>query len=316
MWIAFLLLTLAGWGAVFFVLSKNARELKCAPRRPVPWNALDAILLFFLYGALPVLCFDVIDDHDLFLWTHEVENVEEVVGEADAETDPEELAAKEDAGKETPPTDEARAHSALRVLASLAGGPGVFILLFVVVIVAPIQEEFLYRLVLQGCIEKYERLLRHPFHVGRFGARGLISITISSAFFAAAHIRNPEETIDVARVFQMIAALSIAFPVVMAASVGWLALRGSTLKDLGVQPKMFTRDVMTGLSTFLLILLPIYGLQLGLSKVFPDLVIDSFTLFPFALVLGFLYFRTHRIVASITLHMALNATSVALMILR
>jgi membrane protease YdiL (CAAX protease family) len=40
---------------------------------------------------------------------------------------------------------------------------------------------------------------------------------------------------------------------------------------------------------------------------------DPFTLFPFALVLGTLYCRAHRIVPAIVLHAALNTTSLVLL---
>jgi len=44
----------------------------------------------------------------------------------------------------------------------------------------------------------------------------------------------------------------------------------------------------------------------------PDVAPDPIPLFFFALALGILYLRTHRISAPITLHVALNGTSLAL----
>jgi membrane protease YdiL (CAAX protease family) len=43
-----------------------------------------------------------------------------------------------------------------------------------------------------------------------------------------------------------------------------------------------------------------------------DVVADPIPIFFLALVLGTLYYRTHRIAASLVLHMAFNATGVAI----
>jgi hypothetical protein len=58
---------------------------------------------------------------------------------------------------------------------------------------------------------------------------------------------------------------------------------------------------------------PLYFMQGTLGTLMPGSPwVDPITLTCFALVLGTLYYRTHRIVPSIVLHMALNATSVAM----
>ena len=62
---------------------------------------------------------------------------------------------------------------------------------------------------------------------------------------------------------------------------------------------------------------PIYGIQVVLLELLPsDFVPDPITLFLFALALGTLYHRTHRVVPAITLHMALNGTTFGLFFLR
>jgi membrane protease YdiL (CAAX protease family) len=65
---------------------------------------------------------------------------------------------------------------------------------------------------------------------------------------------------------------------------------------------------------FLTIAAPLYLLQFAIAMVtIPrGIAPDPFTLFPFALVLGYLYYRTHRIVPSMALHLALNGTSLLL----
>jgi membrane protease YdiL (CAAX protease family) len=73
------------------------------------------------------------------------------------------------------------------------------------------------------------------------------------------------------------------------------------------------RDVGLGLGAALAVVPWVYVLQWGLTAALPESISpDPITLVPFAVVLGLLYYRTHRIVPSIVLHMALNATSLAL----
>jgi len=303
MWIAILLTSLAAWGVLFVVPLRMGCVPKCVPRRPVPWGMIDVFVIFLLHAAIPTFCCDVIHDNGLFLWTAPEPEIVSA-SESDAERDESDSSGSE---------QKARKHPALRVIGALDGGAGLWIVLLVVIAIKPIQEEFLYRLVLQGAIEKYERMLRHPIPLGRFGARGLLSISMTAFYFASVHVRSPEKEFDVALGFQGIAAMFVAMPVVLIVCIAYLALRGAKLKDFGVQPDRILSDVRTGFLTFLLIACPVYGLQGSLDKIFAGPVIDPFTLFPFALVLGFLYFRTHRIVPSIVLHMSLNATSVALL---
>jgi membrane protease YdiL (CAAX protease family) len=66
-----------------------------------------------------------------------------------------------------------------------------------------------------------------------------------------------------------------------------------------------------GVLVFLAISVPVFGLKLGLEKLLRGSpIVDPIALLLFALVVGTLYYRTHRIVPSMAAHMALNATSV------
>ncbi len=77
-------------------------------------------------------------------------------------------------------------------------------------------------------------------------------------------------------------------------------------------PKKFFGDVALGLVAFMAVAAPIYVLQGVLQMHLKEVAADPITLTVFAAVLGFLYFRTHRLVPSILLHMALNGTSLLL----
>jgi hypothetical protein len=96
--------------------------------------------------------------------------------------------------------------------------------------------------------------------------------------------------------------------------VAWLRGRvGATAADLGWTPKTASGDVKLGLATFAAIAAPIYAVQITFQYLLPaNLAPDPAPLFFFALVLGALYYRTHRLLPLIVLHAALNGTSLLL----
>ncbi len=189
--------------------------------------------------------------------------------------------------------------------------------LVVAVLIAPVVEEFLFRLVLQGWLEAMETRVRQYWALGQ-RAEGLLPVLLVSAAFAALHYREaepPAEAEALVREFGCHAMASLAMLV-----YGLVCLRGlsgATLEDLGIQPAKIGEDIRLGLGAFLTVAAPMYGVQIALSLILPALVSrpiapDPITLALFAMVLGALYSRTHRIVPAIALHMALNATSVLL----
>jgi hypothetical protein len=90
---------------------------------------------------------------------------------------------------------------------------------------------------------------------------------------------------------------------------------GATAVDLGWSPQHFWPDVRLGLIAFAGLAAPLYLLQFGLNYLLPSyLAPDPITIFLFTLVLGTLYHRTHRLVPSVTLHMALNGTSMLMLL--
>jgi membrane protease YdiL (CAAX protease family) len=98
--------------------------------------------------------------------------------------------------------------------------------------------------------------------------------------------------------------------------VAWVRLRTrATWADFGIEPRAVGRDFGLGLAAFLAVAPPIYVLQMSLVKWVSPGTADPISLFFFALVLGILYYRTHRIVPAIALHMALNGTSLLFLLL-
>lgn len=189
--------------------------------------------------------------------------------------------------------------------------------LVVAALIAPVVEEFLFRLVLQGWLESLETRFRRYFALGQ-RAEGVVPVLLVSAAFAALHYREaepPEQTEALVRAFGCHAVASLA--TLLFGIMCLRGLSGATLGDLGIRLGMIGSDIRLGLGAFLTVAAPIYGVQIALSLILPALVSrpiapDPITLGLFAIVLGALYSRTHRIVPAITLHMALNGTSVLL----
>lgn len=93
--------------------------------------------------------------------------------------------------------------------------------------------------------------------------------------------------------------------------VRWRA--GATAADLGWVREKFFADVRLGVVAFAALAAPMYAAQYTLWRTLPKGVApDPIVLFFFALALGTLYYRTHRIVPVIVLHMSLNLTSLAM----
>ena len=92
---------------------------------------------------------------------------------------------------------------------------------------------------------------------------------------------------------------------------------GATAADLGWKPQKLGADARLGLAALLAVTPPVLVLQLALmllvKRTGVDYAPDPIPLFFLALVLGYLYRRTHRLAPSLVLHMAFNATSIALL---
>ncbi len=200
-----------------------------------------------------------------------------------------------------------------------------------VIVVAPVVEEFVFRLVLLGWLEKREKSLWKSSGFRRFLRRlrpgsarflhGLIPVLLVSLLFASLHYRaaGPELGPDV--VVHALVSTSMAGMFTLASGAALLRLHAhATPVDFGLITAEFWRDIRLGILTFLTIALPIYVFQLLLQYFLQDVLgaeiaADPFTLVLFALVLGTLYYRTHRIVPSVVLHMCLNMTSLTIALL-
>jgi len=256
------------------------------PRRPAPWRTSDLIVIVLFYVAAQAAI---------------VGAVEVVLGRDALRTPVAHRADKTDM-------------SHILVQLMRGGDPWVLLLCEVsAVIVAPIFEEFFFRVLLQGWLEAMERRGRRRLPtLRRFMPHGFWPILVSAFLFARMHFRAGPPEINMKTFAWILAGDGAAKLLMSAFAVAWLRWHvGATAADFGWAPRKFFGDLRLGLAVFAVVAVPIYGLQIALGQLLPKyLAPDPFALFPLAVVLGALYYRTHRMAPSVAVHAALNATSV------
>ncbi len=281
---------LAVWAVIGARLAEGRPVLPREPRRLVPWQGIDVLVVMLIYATIML-----------------------VLGNLIAAWLGEEMTR-------SPDIYDVKGANAAHSIVRLVQQADLWILLacgFSAVIVAPIAEEFFFRLLLQGWLEALQgRWQRHLPTLRRLlpGAAGPIVLT--SILFGWIHFRVDSPMMHVKFVTSMLAADGVAKLLSVALAIGLVRLRvGATAVDLGWVPEKFFADVRLGLLAFAAVAAPIYAMQYGLAMLLPKYFApDPLVLFPFALVLGILYWRTHRIVPAIVTHMALNLTTLAMLI--
>ena len=274
------------WSVAAWRLWRGRPPIAFERRRQVPWGGLDLLLVFaFFVLASLAMMFTV------------------------------ELLLGPDAGQPAAGADAEKSHAIVQLF---RGGDAWTILLCVVsaVCVAPIVEEFLFRVLLQGWLERFDRQLGPKMpNLRRILPWSVGPILLSSFIFAMVHFRVASQPMN--RKYLLLLMAGNCLVGISTAVFAVLLLRlktGATAADLGFVAKKVPRDVGLGLAVAGGVVLPVFILQAVLTRVLPSWVAaDPLPLFCFAVVLGTLYCRTHRVVASIVLHMSLNATSLAML---
>jgi membrane protease YdiL (CAAX protease family) len=282
---------LVAWAAIIERIAAGKPILPYQPRRRVPWRFMDLLAIFGFFLAASVLVYST---------------------------------ALPTSPTKIPGLDENAAIGKTSVdhpiVQLLAAGNWTAIALCVLsgVVLAPIIEELFFRVLLQGWLETVDGTMRRRVRVLRdIMPRAAMPICVSSLIFAAQHFRReaPQKDVNyltlVFLCYIIVTLLSLAFAVL------WTRWRtGARAVDLGWVPTKLVADIRLGLTTFLAVAAPIYAIQVFLPLLLPkQFAPDPVPLFFFAVALGFLYNRTHRVAPSIVLHMALNATSLAMFFL-
>lgn len=284
----FLLLSawVVSWGVIAGRLVRKQPLVPSVARRPVPWNGADVLLIVFTYlfvaaAMVQVARFFFAVDVPLPVSGRVPDN----------------------------------AHPVLRVLGEgLSSGTAwaVALAALSVVVVAPLFEEFFFRIIVQGWFESVDTRHRAPFV-----PFGLFPILLTSLFFALLHVRIGERDEGLEEGILVLAAHMISSGLVMVFAVAYLrVVRGATVADFGWRKDAFLADLQLGIATACAVLGPLYVIQFVFQRILPEAVApDPFPIFVLSAVLGFLYLRTHRVLPGIVLHACLNALSLAMAIL-
>jgi len=193
----------------------------------------------------------------------------------------------------------------------------VLLALFAAVVAAPISEEYVFRLLLQGWVESACRRLGRAHSASAILSPTAVSIAVSSLVFAAVHLRfaapkRPADTLALLLVARLLVNTGALGLIVVLAGLR----RELRLKILGIVPRRLGYDVLLGLGAWLVVTPPVYCLFWALLPIVPaGIAPDPVPLLLLAIVLGLLYARTRRIVAPIVAHMAFNATTLAMALL-
>jgi membrane protease YdiL (CAAX protease family) len=189
---------------------------------------------------------------------------------------------------------------------------------FSAVVAAPISEEFLFRVMFQGWLESVESHWRPKLKKWlRMAPVGFFPIGVTSFLFALMHYRKESAPVNDLSLYLMLGG-SVAYLLTMAFAIFLLRRQvGATSFDLGWSREHVRGDILRGLAAFTAVAAPVYSIQFAAKYFFlhylhTDVAPDPIPLFFFAISLGVLYFRTHRILPSIVLHVSLNATSLLL----
>ena len=279
---------LAAWALVVTRWLLGLPVLPYQPRRRVPWGPLDLVLVLAVYLAIPA---------GLGLVAY--------------------LYLGPDVAR-PPVIYDVHKSTAEHIVAKLIAGGNVWVLGLCglsAAVVAPIVEEFLFRVLLQGWLESAQRRWRRAMPTLRRSVPGAVGpIFLTSFLFGLMHFRVDTPMRHPLYYICMLIATSLVGLLTMAFAIGLLRFRAkATTVDLGWVPEKLFADVRLGLVAFMAIATPIYTAQITLALLLPKyLAPDPFVLFFLAVVLGILYYRTHRIVPVIVVHMSLNTTSLAL----
>jgi membrane protease YdiL (CAAX protease family) len=293
------------------------------PRRPVPWNGLDVLVVLGAYVLL--LWTLLIAAHWGLGIPIDTRSGTSPGGSQTVSFVGKDRTAAGGKNREDPLANEKTAMNPVLVVLARRRQPGTLLLCgFAAVLAAPLSEEFFFRLLLQGWLEAVEGRWRKRFRLLRRLTPGLLTtclryifsalpMLLVSALFAAVHFRKEAPPGNVDALLAQFVLNGVAELLTVAFAVGYLQFRtGATAADLGFIHEKLPRDLALGLAAIALCIPLLIFIQFATASILPKTTAaDPVTLFFFAAVMGTIYFRTHRIVPSIVMHVAFNAVMLA-----
>ncbi|GHT19684.1 hypothetical protein FACS1894189_8600 [Planctomycetales bacterium] len=245
---------------------------------PVPWSGFDVLLMFVLWFGLMIFCVRL---------TNIIFDDENVVV-------PLEVHLTED-------------HPVAQMIKKGGNVPVIILVaLLSAVISAPFAEELLFRLLLQGWLEKIIPLRR---------IAGWMSVVMVSFLFAVAHFGERTE-LDIGTLFAALLGLTAAnFLLLLFGWVYFVWVRKIPILKHFFKPDRLFSDLGLAAGLFTLFIPFILLLHWLIRVWFPDAITDPIPLFFFSLLLGAVYVNTRRLFPCIILHACLNGFSLFCLLL-
>ncbi|MDR0705939.1 MAG: CPBP family intramembrane metalloprotease [Planctomycetaceae bacterium] len=246
-------------------------------RQPVFWNGFDVFLLFLLWLTMMSVGIGIV----LPIFIGQDHSAQQSLQPVQTTTD-HPLSQLLEHGKKSP----------IILLVAFFSG----------VLSAPLTEEFLFRLVLQGWLTK--KLNHWQF-----------SIIIVSVLFALAHAgKRTVQPVDIQ--FYTMLGIGIINLFLFCFGIFYLAtIRGVSFGELGLKANRIFYDWAVAAGTFIVSAPLILSVHFLLRNNFPDKITDPIPLFIFSMILGLLYYRTGRLLPCVVLHALLNGFSFAVILL-
>jgi membrane protease YdiL (CAAX protease family) len=288
--LALLGISAAIWIYLFSRWKRGKPIIRLARRRPVPWLGQDVLFIILIGLMFPILA------------TYAVRGL-----------------MKSESARHVAGEERELSHPAEQLLRT--GNPlAVAVAVAMAVVVAPLFEEFLFRVLLQGWMEAVwsRRRRKHPWL--RMMPLSWLPVLIPAVLFALMHRRSSATPLSPQYLTALFLVQLAADLVTFGAAIMLLRFAaGATAADLGWNPGKIMGDVKLGLGALMAAIGPVLALQVVLMAVVKatgsDYAPDPIPLFFLALLLGVLYRRTHRLAPSLVLHVALNTTAIVLFFL-
>jgi len=245
----------------------------------VPWTGFD-VLLFFALWLTPLLI--------SILVTHLDGPLIQVPTHTEAQDD-------KDYG-----------HPIAQLVEQSNGSPMIFLAVFFsAVVAAPLVEELLFRVLLQGWLESKLTQSQIPW-------ASVIAIVVVSCFFAVMHMGN-HDVIDVQSFMSGLVATVVFSLFIFTLGILYLVqIRNARMTDYLFDIRQFAHSrffVFAGCLLAPLFCFALIALSAALGMFFEGVNVSPIPIFLFSLVLGILYSKTQSLLYCILLHACLNGIS-------
>ena len=320
----YLFASVASWKFTRQIFQK---DFSASERGKAPWDLLIAFAFLIVFAIIsPSVCARItpfVQDKIpvLNITTNESQNERDLATNVDSPT-VDETNKKRDLSTQHPV-----ARMLIRSVGTRSFPIVLAVFVFTVVVVAPITEELIVRVVIQSACEKAffdKRPLEQDNDVRSSKSFLRIAAVVlpSAILFALMHFSRPEDPaapIPVDELFSTTIATAASNVLTTILVLTFLVkICGAKRGDLGFNRSSdgnsiaaidFLKDFFRGTFLFVYFAPCVYALHIAAQTILTNVVVDPLPIFLFALFSGVVYYRTHSYPAVVGIHVGLNFTS-------